>query len=104
MVGLQGPEYLGWLAEAPERDYTILMGANTYRLMSEMGGETSDEEARAILKGAHELMRGAVEGAPERRAVYRRAGHGCRRCGTPIESRGQGEQSRTAYWCSGCQL
>ena len=28
--GLQGPEYLGWLAEAPERDYTILMGANTY--------------------------------------------------------------------------
>jgi dihydrofolate reductase len=43
--GLQGPEYLGWLAEAPERDYTILMGANTYRLMSAMGGETSDEEA-----------------------------------------------------------
>ena len=43
--GLQGPEYLGWLAEAPERDYSILMGANTYRLMSEMGGESSDEEA-----------------------------------------------------------
>ncbi|MEY2426286.1 MAG: hypothetical protein QOI61_1858 [Actinomycetota bacterium] len=32
--GLEGPEYLGWLDEAPERDYTILMGANTYRLMS----------------------------------------------------------------------
>jgi dihydrofolate reductase len=43
--GLQGPEYLGWLAEVPERDYTILMGANTYRLMSAMEGETSDEEA-----------------------------------------------------------
>ena len=43
--GLQGPEYLGWLAEAPERDYTLLMGANTYRLMSEMGGKSSDEEA-----------------------------------------------------------
>ena len=43
--GLQGPEYLGWLAEAPERDYSILMGANTYRLMSEMGGESSDEES-----------------------------------------------------------
>jgi dihydrofolate reductase len=43
--GLQGPEYLGWLAEEPERDYTILMGANTYRLMSEMGGENSDEKA-----------------------------------------------------------
>src|SRR5690348_15162291 len=43
--GIQGPEYLGWLAEAPERDYTILMGANTYRLMSGMRGESSDEKA-----------------------------------------------------------
>jgi dihydrofolate reductase len=32
--GLEGPEYLGWLDQQPERDYTILMGANTYRLMS----------------------------------------------------------------------
>jgi dihydrofolate reductase len=30
--GLQGPEYLGWLDEQP--DATLLMGANTYRLMS----------------------------------------------------------------------
>lgn len=32
--GLEGPEYLGWLGEAPEGDYPILMGATTYRLMS----------------------------------------------------------------------
>lgn len=31
--GLDVPEYLGWLDAQPERDYTILMGANTYRLM-----------------------------------------------------------------------
>jgi dihydrofolate reductase len=30
--GLEGPEYLGWLGEQP--DATLLMGANTYRLMS----------------------------------------------------------------------
>jgi dihydrofolate reductase len=42
--GLQGPEYLGWLNEQPERDYTILMGANTYRLFSGFGGESPDEE------------------------------------------------------------
>lgn len=29
--GLEGPEYLGWLGEQPE--HTLLMGANTYRLM-----------------------------------------------------------------------
>ena len=32
--GLEGPEYLAWLGAQPERDYTLLMGANTYRLMS----------------------------------------------------------------------
>jgi dihydrofolate reductase len=37
--GLQGPEYLAWLGEQPERDYTILMGANTYRLMSGFAAE-----------------------------------------------------------------
>jgi len=32
--GLEGPEYLAWLRKQPEADYTILMGATTYRLMS----------------------------------------------------------------------
>jgi len=32
--GLESPGYLAWLDERPDRDYTILMGANTYRLMS----------------------------------------------------------------------
>src|SRR6266498_2129915 len=26
--GLRGPDYLAWLDERPERDYTLLMGAN----------------------------------------------------------------------------
>jgi dihydrofolate reductase len=52
--GLQSPEYLAWLGQQPERDYTILMGANTYRLMygfaagaeaSEPGEAPTDEEA-----------------------------------------------------------
>ena len=32
--GLEGPEYLAWLGAQPEAGYTVLMGANTYRLMS----------------------------------------------------------------------
>ena len=31
--GMEGPEYLAWLGDQPEAGYTILMGANTYRLM-----------------------------------------------------------------------
>jgi dihydrofolate reductase len=37
--GLQGPEYLAWLDEQPEANYTVLMGANTYRLMSGLADE-----------------------------------------------------------------
>jgi dihydrofolate reductase len=34
--GMEVPEYLAWLGEQPEADYTILMGANTYRLMLDL--------------------------------------------------------------------
>ena len=65
--------------------------------------EVSDEELGAVLQAAHELMTTSVETRRERRLVYNRAGRGCRRCGTPIEARGQGEANRTAYWCPSCQ-
>src|SRR4051812_33469755 len=46
--GLQGPEYLAWLDGVPERKYTTLMGANTYRLMygfaSASAASTSDKK------------------------------------------------------------
>jgi endonuclease-8 len=66
-------------------------------------GEVSDHELRAVLQAAHELMTASVETGRERRVVYKRAGRGCRRCGTPIEARGQGDDNRTAYWCPQCQ-
>jgi len=37
--GLEGPEYLAWLGDQPEAGYTLLMGANTYRLMSGLASE-----------------------------------------------------------------
>jgi dihydrofolate reductase len=45
--GLEGPEYLRWLEEQPEREYTILMGAKTYRLMSEFAAQ-SEEGTEAL--------------------------------------------------------
>ena len=43
--GLEAPEYLAWLDERPDRDYTILMGANTYRLMYEFAAESEASES-----------------------------------------------------------
>jgi endonuclease-8 len=39
----------------------------------------------------------------ERLWVYRRKGEECRRCGTLIQMRKQGEQARSTYWCPRCQ-
>jgi dihydrofolate reductase len=41
--GLEGPEYLAWLEQEGEKDYTFLMGANTYRLMSGMSEQAAAE-------------------------------------------------------------
>jgi endonuclease VIII len=35
--------------------------------------------------------------------VYGRRGKPCRQCGTPIESRKQGTDARTTFWCPRCQ-
>ena len=67
------------------------------------GGEARDEELLEALQWARSSMRASVAGARPPRAVYRRAGRPCGRCGTPIVSRGQGDDNRTAYWCPACQ-
>jgi endonuclease VIII len=35
--------------------------------------------------------------------VFERHGRPCRRCGTTIRARGQGDDNRTTYWCPTCQ-
>lgn len=51
--GLEGPEYLAWLEQQPD-DPIILMGATTYRLMSELasGGEPGTE----VLAGRQKVV------------------------------------------------
>jgi endonuclease-8 len=65
--------------------------------------EASDEALLAALQWARSAMSESVAGARPTRSVYRRAGRPCNRCGAPIESRGLGDDNRTAYWCPGCQ-
>lgn len=66
-------------------------------------GTVTDDELRAVLAEAHGLMRARLDGVPGTRHVYRRKGHACPRCGTPIESWPQGDDARMAYWCPQCQ-
>jgi dihydrofolate reductase len=52
--GLEGPEYLAWLGDQPEASYTVLMGANTYRLMS--GLATEGEPGTDVLAGLSKVV------------------------------------------------
>ena len=66
-------------------------------------GQATNEELAAGLGWAREAMLASVSGARSARAVYRRTGRPCRRCGALVRSRGLGDANRTAYWCASCQ-
>jgi endonuclease-8 len=76
-------------------------------------GAFEDAELRGALATARRLLQANVGGgrrvttASARRGqelwVYGRAGRPCRRCGTLLERRPQGELARLTYWCRRCQ-
>lgn len=67
--------------------------------------DLASAEALAIAAFARQQMaRSAAAGSQLRpKAVYKRSGLPCPRCGTRIRSRGQGDQNRSTFWCPGCQ-
>jgi endonuclease-8 len=91
----------------------FLCGIDPWRAV----GSLSPEEAATLGATAARLLgEGVRDGGPirtyrpplgapprERTWVYGRRGRPCRRCGTPVRSRGQGDANRTTYWCPTCQ-
>jgi endonuclease-8 len=60
--------------------------------------DAGDALLTEALEAARRLMQESVATERPGRGVYRRAGRPCRRCGTIVRSRGQGDDNRTAYW------
>jgi dihydrofolate reductase len=60
--GLEGPEYLAWLEEQPEAEYTVLMGAKTYRVMS--GFAAGGEPGTDALGGMSKIVFSTTLGEP----------------------------------------
>jgi endonuclease-8 len=85
-----------WKAEA-----CFAAGVDPWRA----AGAVGDDEALALVSVARDLMaEPARAGHSSRpRAVYRRAGEPCPRCGATIRVAGQGDDNRQTYWCPGCQ-
>jgi endonuclease-8 len=68
-------------------------------------GRVSDGEALAAVNAVRPLMLRSAQGGGVGRDpwVFERHGRPCRRCGTTIRARGQGDDNRTTYWCPACQ-
>ena len=63
--------------------------------------DVSDDEALAIVREIRPLMQDSAASGRRHAPtwVFERAGRPCRRCGTLIRARGQGDDNRTTYWC-----
>lgn len=59
--GLEGPEYLAWLDQSPERDYLTLMGATTYRLMSGFAATSDDDSLSQLTEMSKVVFSSSLE-------------------------------------------
>ena len=68
-------------------------------------GKVTDEEALGLVRWARPNMReSAAKGTQSRfRRIYGSSGRPCPRCATKISQRGQWDDNRPTYWCTGCQ-
>ena len=64
-----------------------------------------DAKLREIITTARKLLRHSVTRSDRNRwYVYGRANEPCRKCGTRIAMKKQGEDARVTFWCPSCQL
>ncbi len=64
--------------------------------------DLDDAKLERIVDNARKLLVHSAKGRSTF-AVYSRGGDPCRRCGTPIRYRKQGDDARGTYWCPKCQ-
>ncbi len=94
----------------------FLAGVDPWRPVGSLTAPEAEEigriATRLLRKGTRE--RGPIStydppgwlpsrGPSGQRWVYGRQRKPCRRCGTPVRARGQGDTHRTTYWCPSCQ-
>ncbi len=65
--------------------------------------ELGEAEAERLIGEVARIMRASISSGRRPRLIYRANGGRCPTCGDPVNSRGQGDANRTAYWCPRCQ-
>jgi endonuclease-8 len=66
-------------------------------------GDLEPAEALEVVRANQRVMQISIRRGGRPHNVYRAGRRPCRRCGGPIEARGQGDANRATYWCPRCQ-
>jgi endonuclease-8 len=123
-VVLLNQRVMAGLGNVYKSEVAFAAGVNPFRQMRTI----TEREMQAMVETSHKYMKANVLDAGPRGAsgegivtytgprrttramdrsdrvwVYGRQGQECRRCGTLVMMRKQGEQARSTYWCPSCQ-
>ncbi len=118
-VALMTQSLLSGIGNVYKSEVCFACGVNPFRLVASL----TVSDAQCLISTARRFMRANVSDTsgdqivtytgmrrttgrsdPSARLwVYRRRSEPCRKCGTPIESRKQGTDARTSFWCPQCQ-
>lgn len=118
-VALLTQSLLAGIGNVYKSEVCFACGVNPFRLVSTLA---KDEMECLVATARKFLLANVAEGSGDRIVtyagrrrttgrsdpeanlwVYHRRGEPCRRCGTVIESRKQGMDARTTFWCPTCQ-
>jgi len=111
-VVLLNQRVMAGLGNVYKSEVPFAAGVNPFRLMSTLTGKEMETMAEVSQRYMQANVSASAEGKrrttnsmdrEERLWVYGRRGEECRRCGTAILMRKQGEQARSTYWCPTCQ-
>lgn len=118
-VALMTQSLLSGIGNVYKSEVCFACRVNPFRLVASL----AESEAASLVATARRFMRANVSDTSgdqiitytgmrrttgrsdpaERLWVYRRRLEPCRKCGAPIESRKQGADARTSFWCPQCQ-
>jgi len=123
-VVLLNQRVMAGLGNVYKSEVAFAAGVNPFRQMRTI----TEREMQAMVEASHKYMKANVLDAGPRGAsgegivtytgprrttramdrsdrvwVYGRQGQECRRCGSLVMMRKQGEQTRSTYWCPSCQ-
>jgi endonuclease-8 len=99
---------LAGIGNVYKSEVLYLCGVDPFASVASLGDTVLDELVRvASAQMARNLGPGSRHTTPTLSGgalwVYKREGLGCRRCGTSVRRRRQGDAGRSTYWCPRCQ-